>query len=60
LTSPSVDLLVRCKHDGTDDGTAPAVIRPARCLPVGLIASHGLVYRNTEPISDILKYGYRY
>jgi len=23
----SVDVLVRCKDDGTDDGTAPAVIR---------------------------------
>jgi len=33
----SVDVLVRCEHDGTDDGTAPAVIMPARRLHISLI-----------------------
>jgi len=32
--------LARCKHDETDDGTAPAVIRPARRPPIGLITDH--------------------
>jgi len=26
-----------CKHDGTDNGTTPAVIRPARHQAIGLI-----------------------
>jgi len=33
----NVDVLVRCNYDGADDGTAPAIIRPARRPLIGII-----------------------
>jgi len=39
----SVDVLVCCKHDGTDDGIAPAIIRLARRPPNVLITDHAVL-----------------
>jgi len=33
----SVDVLVRCKHDGTAEATAPAITRPVQRPPIDLI-----------------------
>jgi len=40
----SVDVLVHCEQNGTDDGTAPSVIRPARRLSIGLITIKSQVW----------------